>query len=833
MPRKLGWLSIITSLVLSTFLVSIGPAIAITTGSEAVYVDWRLTEELSKTTEAVAAVLTFEQDGPLSVSQVEFLQSIGITSGIMLQSLPIAGVLLTAEQLDAITQRSDVASVFYNRQLQYDNNASTSLTGVDKTRTDSDFTKANGGFPVSGKGVTVLVNDSGVDGTHPDIEYPSHLLQNVAGQTNLNSVSGILPITYLEDLPNTDSNSGHGTHVAGIVGATGEMSKGKYEGVAPGAGLVGYGSGLVLFLLDTLSGFDYALTHQSQYDIRVVTNSWGDTGDKGTEFNPVDPINVATKKLYDRGIVTVFSAGNSGPGEGTITGNFKKAPWVIAVAAGDKQGRLANFSSRGVKGAGGTVTVDGRTFNWVDRPTITTPGVDIISTRVIAPVSSLSTTKDAEMIEEEYLAYYTVSSGTSMAAPHAAGAVALILDANPSLSPDEVKQIIQDTATNIPGMEPWEVGAGYINIHAAVDKAFSMKNYGTTLNLTRDFHSNVNVDETRTPFSVDYNPLTFVSDNAYEFEVPSGLTQLVAKVDAKGLIEATGNPVNLVLIAPDGSEYSSGISLLFTLFTDRTVAVSAPIAGSWKAEIRGLRGVAENPTNGASLPEEIHGILKFQQAGSFDGLDDIAGHPAEAAIKIAVNDRLVDGFSDRKFKPDQTLTRAQMADYLVMGAEVRQSLPTTGTFSDVDDSIAPFVEAVAAKGAAMRDVEQDDRGVMLPTGSGVFSPDASVDRVQLAYALVQSLGLEDEALARNGLEVTVQYKDERLPIEDASEIPAGLEGYVQVALDMNLVNAFFTLTQGPTDLEPTIHATFEPMKKVTRADYTVGMTRFYAAYLQP
>ena len=68
--------------------------------------------------------------------------------------------------------------------------------------------------------------------------------------------------------------------------------------------------------------------------------------------------NIATKKLADNGVIVVFSAGNSGSGEGTITGNFKKAPWVITVAAGDKTGNLASFSSRGVS-KGGVVSING------------------------------------------------------------------------------------------------------------------------------------------------------------------------------------------------------------------------------------------------------------------------------------------------------------------------------------------------------------------------------------------------------------------------------------------------------------------------------------------
>jgi serine protease AprX len=241
--------------------------------------------------------------------------------------------------------------------------------------------------------------------------------------------------------------------------------------VAPGANLIGYGSGAVVAMLDILGGFDYALTHQQEYNIRIITNSWGTTSDAGKDFDPYDPINIATKKLYDRGIVTVFSAGNSGPGEATISGNYKKAPWVITVAAGSIEGELADFSSRGLEGNGGSVLVDGEEYFWVDRPTITAPGVDIVSTRVFTPLSALSAQKDLEYISPAHLPYYTTFSGTSMAAPHVAGIIALLLEVNPTLDVLEIKEILESTATPMEGYAKWETGAGYVDAYKAVSKA--------------------------------------------------------------------------------------------------------------------------------------------------------------------------------------------------------------------------------------------------------------------------------------------------------------------------------------------------------------------------
>jgi serine protease AprX len=792
--------------------------------SPMVTIDTDLVAALEKTLEPQQVIVTFEGSGAPTSSQLNVLKSLGVKTGISMKALPIAGVLATKDQVQALANTPGIKSLFLNKKLEYYNYDATALTGVDKARTDSAMQKANGGFPLSGKGIGVVVNDSGVDGTHKDIEFGKNLVQNVMASTNLNALEpSLLPVTYLENVANTDTNSGHGTHVAGTVGGTGAMSGGKYEGVAPGADLIGYGSGAALFVLDGIGGFDYAIANQARYNIRVITNSWGSSGD----FDPNDPINIASKEAYDRGITVLFAAGNEGPGENTHN-PYAKAPWVISIGAGEKDGTLADFSSRGTKGVGGTFDMDGKVWTWEDRPTVVAPGVDIISTRVLAPVSSLAIQADAELIEPAYLPFYTSMSGTSMATPHAAGIVALLLEANPELSPDDIKQVFQDTATNMPGYETWEVGAGYINAYAAIDAVMFGTKYGATVNAYQNFNSNAQSEVDRVPFEVNYNPVT-LSSNQYSFQVHSGLSQLVAKVDGKGILEQTGNPINLVLISPDGTEYSSGVSLLFPLYTDRTVSVNSPIAGEWKAEIRGLKGNELNPV-GIALPETVKGTLAFSKVSGFSGLSDIAGHLAADAIKNAVNERLLDGYSDGTFKPDQSLLRKDLAKYLVMGTGVRQAKSSL-TLGGVATSDTPFVHAVLAKGASIRNHSQTDNGVMLLKSDGTFSGDSAVTRAELAYSLVQALGLQAGASGFSG-DVTVQYKDSRVLVKDAANIPAHLKGYVQLALDLNILNATFNVKQGPYDLQPTVEAVFSPAKNVSRADFAVAVTRYYQAWIQ-
>ncbi|MBA3532753.1 MAG: S8 family serine peptidase [Ardenticatenales bacterium] len=821
MARKLSQLVFALLIVFSLLVPVAGQQRVYADGPSAI-IDPQLTTALINASTPVSVIVTFRGNEAPGADEIALLKGLGITQGVTLRSLPMAGILATAAQINALATRPEVRSVYLNSPLTLYNGEANELTGVKRLRSDATITDRNNGMPVSGRGVAVVVNDSGIDCTHPDLTCA----QNATGSTNLHALSELLPITYIEGIPNNDSNSGHGTHVAGTVAGSGAASGGKYEGVAPGATLIGYGSGGALFVLDGLGGLDYAVTHQHQYGIRVVTNSWGSSGG----FDPEHPINLASKRAHDRGIVVTFAAGNAGPGEDTHN-PYSKAPWVISVAAGTKQGTLADFSSRGTAGVGGTFTLDDQSWTWEDRPSVTAPGVDIISTRVLAPVSSLSAQQDAATLAPAHLPYYTHMSGTSMATPHVAGIIALMLEVNPLLSPAQVKSILQQTATNMPGQEPWEVGAGYVNAYAAVDTAFQSRTYGQTLNLGRTFNSNATLNTSRSTFSVEYNP-ALTASNRYNFTVPAGLTELVARVEGNGLLGETGNPINLVLIAPNGTEYSSGISLTFTLTRDRVVSVPAPAAGQWVAEVRGMRGNVANPL-GVALPETVNGTLTFKSTGSFTGLNDIAGHAAEAAIKVAVSERLVDGYRDGTFKPNNNLTRRELAQSLVMGAGVRQFLPLNGSrsFPDVSDADLSFIEAVAARGAALKDRVQQANGLMRPMADGKFYPGGSVNRAALAYSLVQSLALQSEAVARNSNAVTVLHNGQRIAIEDASQIPAELRGYVQLALDLNIMNAYFTVTQGPFDLQPTVHATFAPASRVTRGEFAVTIARFYSAYL--
>jgi serine protease AprX len=401
-----------------------------------------LSSEVIRTTSPVRfieAVVTFDHSP--TAKDLLALQASGIQVRPF-RVLPIVGVRGTSLQIRALLRLPGLRSVYLNRRLTYFLDESVPLVGADRVWNELGYT---------GKGVTVAVIDSGIDATHRDLPFVTKVAQNVKLAPDL---FGVDPLV-MEGLVNTDTTSGHGTHVASTVAGTGATRDGKYRGVAIGSKLVGIGAGEALFVLTALEGFDWVLQNRAKYGIRVISNSWGTSG----AFSPDDPINVASKLAHDAGLVVVFAAGNAGPGLDTLN-PYCVAPWVICVAAGKKDGStLADFSSRGIPG------------DPVYHPTLTAPGVEIAAARATTGLV-MNTFFAADLIDLGTDAVsYTAASGTSMATPHVSGTVALMLEANPALTPDQVKSALEQTATAMPGYQQYEVGAGYLNAYEAARTA--------------------------------------------------------------------------------------------------------------------------------------------------------------------------------------------------------------------------------------------------------------------------------------------------------------------------------------------------------------------------
>lgn len=782
-------------------------------------------------TDTVMAVVTYDQMEPVTESQIQQLLNLGLTEGVQFSTLPIIGVVATPQQIATLAQQDGVRSIWLNRELEYYNADARKITGVEQLQSN-EFVQRNG-TSFTGKGVTIMVNDSGIDASHQDLFFGDTVVENVQAVTHAQAIGLVAPTDgfVLEGQINTDLNVGHGTHVAGTIAGSGVMSDGKYMGAAPDAELVGYGSGAGLSILDAVGGYDYALSNVYAFNspIRIMSNSWGSSG----KFSPDSPVSIASYKAYKLGILSVFAAGNSGPGEDSHN-PYAQIPWGMSVGAGDKFGQLAGFSSRGLKSESGTFTMpDGSQWTYNNEVTIVAPGVDIISTRASTNLVSNGGDADLDAIETEYVPFYTMISGTSMATPHVSGIIALMMEANPTLSLLEIKRLLQETATNMPGYEKWEVGAGYVNAKAAVSAALNYDmDYAQTVNNLNSFNANalITPSDRVENFEVLYAPVG--EPETFSFEVGEDVAWVKASA------ETLANTTKLVLVAPDGTEYFGNLTLPVL---ETGMRVSAPgQAGTWQVYVYGLTslsGVDPDPldvTNGPGVPEVISGTVSFELSGGYEGVDDIEGHPQQNAIEFAVSERLMDGYRNGKFRPDQALKREDLAKYLVMGGAIRQYRDLLNeaqpNLNDVNASSIAFAEAVSVSGAALKDSNQVQAPVML-TNNGSFNPRGGVEKLDLAYSLVQTLGLEAQAQAfDSNSDITFDYRGETLVLADQHLIPAHLKGYVQTALDYSLLNVNFAVNQGPFDLEPQLEVRFAPTTEISRAGFAVTIGRLFSNY---
>lgn len=458
-------------------------------------------------------VITYKQKpGPSELSR---LQLAGVTKGFAARELPMVICDLNLAQLNSVSKQAGVVSIYGNHLLKTFTNVSRPFIGVPQMQADTEVTKKNAsnpGLPVTGKGIGIGYVDTGIDATHKDLQFGKKVVQNViqplsetvvsdAGLVGAPGVSigdlvngtGFVPPIYLENQQMSDVESGHGTFGSAVAAGTGEASGGFYGGVARGASLVGVNSGneLGLPLVSIIGAYDYLLSNQYLYNIRVINNSWGDTL-SADGLDPNNPINVATRTSHDRNITVVFAAGNAGDTPTSIN-PYSTMPWTTSVAAGEKQGlgSPADFSSRGVDNGTGS-DVAGMpadpTLAPNLRPDITAAGVDIKSARLrgVGLTNTLGTVpvvgNDLTTIPPAYLPYYTTSQGTSFSCPHVTGVVALMLEANPLLTPDDVVTILRQTANPMP-FDERVVGAGYVDAHNAVRAAMGLSQVAHPFNL--------------------------------------------------------------------------------------------------------------------------------------------------------------------------------------------------------------------------------------------------------------------------------------------------------------------------------------------------------------
>jgi serine protease AprX len=674
------------------------------------------------------------------------LRGFGVLLGERYHVLPVVSLTATKAQILRISQLPAVKGIYGNRTLNLLGEPGNGLTGTARVKTDAELTAQNGGSAITGRGVTVAVLDSGLDGTHADLAGRVKKNVKLIGELGL-GVSFSYPLS-VEGLPNTDLVYGHGTFVGGVIAGSAARSNGKYAGVAPGAKLVGLSAGDVT-LLSIVEGLDYLLWKGPELGVRVVNCSFS----ADTLYDPNDPVSIATRMLTDRGVNVVFSAGNTGPGMDTLN-PYAMAPWVIGVGATDQVGRLADFSSRG-------------SFTRLSGPTLVAPGVNVIAPRAsgvsLTGLLNLGLGGDLSLLSLFELPFYTVASGASFTAPQVAGTIALMLEANPLLTPAQVRDILQRSATPMPAYYRHEVGAGMLNAHAAVLEAeFSTRRMGA-FRASLDRGQARFVNNPLCAFSATVQPGSVYTTN---IAIPQNALLASVQIGWGPLLNL--NDLSLQLVDPAGVARPAANALNLPILTghqERDV-IERPVAGTWRAQIRHTVGLI-----GSAQP--VVGVVQTTHA-EYAPLDDISGLTLTAQAEIYQNLRsfMMQPFGNH-FRPQFKISRLDLASALVLGGRAPQYLAGSPRYADVTDNATRImVESVQAAPAGSFFTDA--------TPGGLFRPDDRATRLTAAIALVRAAGLRSEAESKAGV---------WLNLNDAGLIPSNLRGYVWVALNRNLLTA--------------------------------------------
>ncbi len=304
---------------------------------------------------------------------------------------------------------------------------------------------------ITGEGVVVGIIDSGACLTHPDLANQiwlnvDEIPNNGIDDDNNGYIDDMVGWDFWGNDNNVSDSNGHGTHTTGTV--AGDGTNGTTTGMAPDVSMMIL---RISFSLSAESMVWEAMQYAVDNDADVITASIG----WFHSWNPDRPMwrNVCENTIA-AGTVVIYAAGNEGQCCGSPPDEIRTpgdVPAIITVGATNCGDALAGFSSKG------PVTWQ-NIPPWNDcpyppgciKPTVAAPGVNTISTSFNC-------------------SGYTSLSGTSMSTPHVAGAVALILQANPNLDPAEVKEILQQTAVDLgaPGMDN-QFGAGRVDAFEAV-----------------------------------------------------------------------------------------------------------------------------------------------------------------------------------------------------------------------------------------------------------------------------------------------------------------------------------------------------------------------------
>src|SRR3954451_22949775 len=361
-----------------------------------------------------------------------------------------AAVATSAAAAALLAAGTGVASAAVNSSLGYDPVADKgSLHNIETVIGAQDLYAA--GF--TGEGVGVALIDTGVS--------------PVAGLTSGNVINGP-DLSFDSQDPSTayTDGFGHGTHMASIIAGrdvagtpTSYAAAGNWHGVAPDATLVNVKVGAANGAVDVsqvIAGIDWVVAHSADYRIKVINLSYGTDS---VQSSMVDPLAYAVENAWKHGIVVVVAGGNDGDTTKTLA-NPASDPHVIAVGALDDAG-----------------TVDSRDDSV---PSWSTHGTDARHVDVVAPgVSVLGLrvpggTADAANPKARVGTRFAKASGTSQAAAVVSGEVALLLQANPNLTPDQIKVLLQNNADGLPRASTTMSGSGRSDLHKMFQQLLKM-----------------------------------------------------------------------------------------------------------------------------------------------------------------------------------------------------------------------------------------------------------------------------------------------------------------------------------------------------------------------
>jgi serine protease AprX len=383
-----------------------------------------------------------------------------------LKNFGVRVVTLPVQAAVNIAARSDVSYVSLNQDVMPMGHLSRT-TGADLIRTTG---TANNPTSLDGTGIGIAVLDSGID---------------VAHQAFLNRSNGVR-VVYSEDFTGegrTDDPYGHGTHVASLAAGNGRISNKEYMGIAPNANLINLrvlNSQGIGTAAQVLRALDWVATNRAAYNIRVVNMSLGMAA---IDSYLNDPVCRAVRRLVDAGVVVFAAAGNNGKDSdgNKLYGHIHSPgnePSAITVGAANTFGTddrsddtVATFSSRGPTRSFITDQNGVRHYDNLIKPDLVAPGNKLIEAMAA----------DNYLVEHNPSLNAGVSgsdqrnmmflSGSSMATPVAAGTAALMLQANPSLTPNLVKALLMYSAQPLAGFNMLEQGAGQLNTAGAIQLA--------------------------------------------------------------------------------------------------------------------------------------------------------------------------------------------------------------------------------------------------------------------------------------------------------------------------------------------------------------------------